>query len=255
MGKKEQIILKRALQELLECEVGVVPPDAEIQKKHSFSESFLERMNQLIRQQEATKKSTTKRNALEEKQSGKSEMSFWKKNRRVIAACIACVLVAGAGAAILQSGILGSKDGGASGEAADAGDMAIPEEGAGETTEVSEESVQTQDTDDLMDGDQAVRFAFSSEVTACSEDEVTILLTSQEEENLTLRLLSIRKTDGEETVVYEDAHTDMCYLVEANASAEVTFDRFSYGMEEAGTYVFEWVTSDEVTYLENYELD
>ncbi|MCD8364391.1 MAG: hypothetical protein LUC83_00960 [Clostridiales bacterium] len=123
MKESAQNILKRALAEQMETEARSVPPTEEIRKQHIFSETFLEKMRLLLRSQEKAARGKQSEEALREKVTrGKQEgegspeeepvrekqdenkilriffaMRIKTKAMRIAAACLACVIILGAG--------------------------------------------------------------------------------------------------------------------------------------------------------------
>ena len=98
MTEKAKHILKQALEEQMEKEAMQVPEEEKIREQHTFSYGFVKSMAAMMDEEEKAmamkKKNTTK--------------GFWRRCMKVAAACLALVLVFGAGVAVSDSLRMGS---------------------------------------------------------------------------------------------------------------------------------------------------
>ena len=98
MTEKAKHILKQALEEQMEKEAMQIPAEEKIRKQHTFSSGFVKNMAAMVDEEEKVmtmkKKNTTK--------------VFWRRFMKVAAACLALMLVFGAGVAVSDSLRMGS---------------------------------------------------------------------------------------------------------------------------------------------------
>ena len=103
MKKKARTLLQQVLLQHLEQELSRVPDEQEIRKQHSFSENFKENMEKLVHEQD-------KVIIMEKKNRQKTRKRLFLQ---VTAACLAIVVLFGAGAAALSAVRMGSYKGSA----------------------------------------------------------------------------------------------------------------------------------------------
>ena len=101
MNKKARTLLQQVLLQHLEQEISQVPEEQEIRKQHSFSEEFVQNMEKLTSEQDRVIN-------MEKKKKIKSRRRLFLQ---VAAACLALVVVFGAGTAALSMIRMGSSNG------------------------------------------------------------------------------------------------------------------------------------------------
>ena len=101
MKKKARTLLQQVLLEHLEQEISQIPEEQEIRKQHSFSNEFAENMEKLISEQDRVIR-------MEKKNKQKTRRRLFVQ---VAAACLAIVILFGAGAAALSTIRMGSSKG------------------------------------------------------------------------------------------------------------------------------------------------
>ena len=101
MKKKARTLLQQVLLEHLEQEISQVPEEQEIRKQHSFSDKFVEDMEKLTSEQDRVIR-------MEKKNKQKTRRRLFVQ---VAAACLAIVILFGAGAAALSTIRMGSSKG------------------------------------------------------------------------------------------------------------------------------------------------
>ena len=103
MKKKARTLLQQVLLEHLEQEISQVPEEQEIRKQHSFSDEFVESMEKLTSEQDRVIR-------MEKKNKQKTRRRLFLQ---LAAACLAIVVLFGAGAALLSTVRMGSSKGSA----------------------------------------------------------------------------------------------------------------------------------------------
>lgn len=103
MKKKARTLLQQVLLEHLEQEISQVPEEQEIRKQHSFSDEFVESMEKLTSEQDRVIR-------MEKKNRQKTRRRLFLQ---AAAACLAIVVLFGAGAAVLSTIRMGSSKGSA----------------------------------------------------------------------------------------------------------------------------------------------
>ena len=103
MKKKARTLLQQVLLQHLEQELSQVPEEQEIRKQHSFSETFTENMEKLASEQDRVIR-------MEKKNRQKTRRRLFLQ---AAAACLAIVVLFGAGAAVLSTIRMGSSKGSA----------------------------------------------------------------------------------------------------------------------------------------------
>lgn len=103
MKKKARTLLQQVLLQHLEQELSQVPEEQEIRKQHSFSNEFAESMEKLTKEQDRVIR-------MEKKNKQKTRRRLFLQ---VAAACLAIVILFGAGAAALSTVRMGSSKGAA----------------------------------------------------------------------------------------------------------------------------------------------
>ena len=101
MKKKARTLLQQVLLEHLEQEISQVPEEQEIRKQHSFSDKFVEDMEKLTSEQDREIR-------MEKKNKEKTRRRLFVQ---IAAACLAIVILFGAGAAALSTIRMGSSKG------------------------------------------------------------------------------------------------------------------------------------------------
>lgn len=101
MKKKARTLLQQVLLQHLEQELSQVPEEQEIRKQHSFSNEFAESMEKLTKEQDRVIR-------MEKKNKQKTRRRLFLQ---VAAACLAIVILFGAGAAALSTVRMGSSKG------------------------------------------------------------------------------------------------------------------------------------------------
>ena len=101
MKKKARTLLQQVLLQHLEQEISQVPEEQEIRKQHSFSDKFVEDMEKLTSEQDRVIR-------MEKKNKQKTRRRLFVQ---VAAACLAIVILFGAGAAALSTIRMGSSKG------------------------------------------------------------------------------------------------------------------------------------------------
>lgn len=103
MKKKARTLLQQVLLQHLEQELSQIPEEQEIRKQHSFSNEFAESMEKLTKEQDRVIR-------MEKKNKQKTRRRLFLQ---VAAACLAIVILFGAGAAALSTVRMGSSKGAA----------------------------------------------------------------------------------------------------------------------------------------------